>query len=128
MNETMELTHTFNFEAAHLLPNVDDGHKCKRLHGHSFVVEVTIRGLVGERSGWVMDFGELKSAIRPLRATLDHTYLNEISGLENPTSENIAIWIWNRLRGELPLLSTVHVRETCSNACTYYGDDPGRKL
>jgi len=110
----------FTFEAAHRLPNVPEGHKCARLHGHSFVVRITVSGDVGQESGWVMDFAELSAAFEPVYRALDHYYLNEIEGLENPTSENIARWIWQRL--QLPGLSEVMIRETCTSGCVYHGD------
>jgi len=119
----MELYKDFTFEAAHRLPNVPEGHKCARLHGHSFRVRVTVRGPVGERTGWVMDFAELKAAFRPLMERLDHHYLNDVSGLENPTSENLARWIWRELAPALPGLAAVEVRETCTSGCVYRGED-----
>ena len=118
----MEIFKAFTFEAAHRLPNVPEDHKCARLHGHSFRVEIYVRGPVGERSGWVMDFAEIKAAFAPLHQRLDHYYLNEIEGLENPTSENLARWIWARLRPTLPGLSKVVVRETCTTGCVHRGD------
>ena len=118
----MEIFKEFSFEAAHRLPNVPEGHKCARLHGHSFHVRVTVRGAVDARSGWVMDFADLKAAFRPLEDRLDHRYLNEIPGLENPTSEVLARWIWGELRGPLPGLAAVEVRETCTSGCTYRGE------
>ncbi|GMU46729.1 MAG: 6-carboxy-5,6,7,8-tetrahydropterin synthase [Porticoccaceae bacterium] len=118
----MEIHRSFTFEAAHLLPNVPPDHKCRRLHGHSFQVTVRVTGPVGEVSGWVMDFAELKAACSPIHEALDHRYLNDIPGLENPTSENIARWIWARLNGDLAGLTTVEVRETCSSGCIYRGD------
>ena len=119
----MRLFKEFSFEAAHLLPNVPDGHKCARLHGHSFQVRVTIDGPVGTSSGWVMDFADLKAAFKPLYDRLDHRYLNEIPGLENPTSEHIARWIWRELIPRLPALVEVEVRETCTTGCAYRGED-----
>lgn len=118
----MELYRDFTFEAAHRLPHVPAEHKCARLHGHSFRVRVWIDGPVGERSGWVMDFADLKAAVTPVIQQLDHYYLNEIGGLENPTSEHIAKWIWKRLRPVLPLLSAVEVAETCMTGCRYRGE------
>lgn len=118
----MEIYKAFTFEAAHLLPNVPPEHKCARLHGHSFRVEIHVSGPVGEYSGWVMDFGDLKTAFEPILDQLDHYYLNDIEGLENPTSENIARWIWQRLIPALPLLSAVMVHETCTSGCRYTGD------
>lgn len=118
----MEIFREFTFEAAHRLPQVPDSHKCARLHGHSYRVEVHVRGEVGAETGWVMDFADLKSAFQPLWEQLDHHYLNEIPGLENPTSEILARWIWDRLAGTLPL-SAVQVRETCTSGCVYRGED-----
>ena len=119
----MEIFKEFTFEAAHRLPNVPSSHKCARLHGHSFRVEIHVRGPVGDSSGWVMDFADLKTAFQPLHDQLDHNYLNEIEGLSNPTSENLARWIWRRLRPSLPELCQVIVRETCTAGCIYRGED-----
>jgi 6-pyruvoyltetrahydropterin/6-carboxytetrahydropterin synthase len=119
----MEIFKEFSFEAAHRLPHVPEGHKCGRLHGHSFRVEVTIRGPVGAESGWVMDFADLKQAFQPLYEELDHRYLNDIPGLENPTSENLARWLWRRLGPVLPGLAQILVRETCTTGCVYRGED-----
>ncbi len=117
----MKIYKEFSFEAAHRLPNVPDGHKCGRLHGHSFLVRVEITGEPGESSGWVMDFSEIKSAFKPIYEQLDHHYLNDIAGLENPTSENLAIWIWKALKPKLPSLSAIEVKETCTSGCRYEG-------
>ena len=119
----MHLSKSFTFEAAHLLPNVPEGHKCRRLHGHSFSVELHVEGPVGEHSGWVMDFAEISAVCRALEDRLDHRYLNDIPGLENPTSEVLAQWIWREARPALPLLSAVEVRETCTTRCIYRGDN-----
>lgn len=119
----MELYKEFRFEAAHLLPNVPAEHKCRRLHGHSFRVRLLVRGPVDPRLGWVMDFGELKAAWKPLHEALDHRYLNDIPGLENPTSEELARWIWRQLKPALALLAEVEVRETCTSGCRYRGED-----
>ena len=118
----MEIFKEFTFEAAHRLPHVPEGHKCARLHGHSFRVTVYVTGPVGAETGWVQDFDDLKQAFKPLHRILDHNYLNEIPGLENPTSEAIARWIWQRLKPGLPGLSKVVVRETCTSGCVYEGD------
>jgi 6-pyruvoyltetrahydropterin/6-carboxytetrahydropterin synthase len=117
----MEIYKEFNFEAAHHLPNVPEGHKCARLHGHSFQVRLVVSGAVGEKTGWVMDFGDIKKAFKPVWEQLDHHYLNEISGLDNPTSENIAAWIWQKLKPALPELCRVEIRETCTSGCIYSG-------
>ena len=119
----MDIYKEFHFEAAHRLPNVPPGHKCARLHGHSFQVRLVVTGSVGDDSGWVMDFGDLKRAFNPLLEMLDHNYLNDIAGLHNPTSENIARWIWTRLKPELDLLSEVEIRETCTSGCVYRGEE-----
>ena len=118
----VELTKEFRFEAAHSLPNVPKGHKCARLHGHSFRVEITVRGAVDPKTGWLMDFGELKELFRPLEEQLDHRFLNEVPGLENSTSENIAKWIWEKLRPKLAALHQVTVHETCTSKCVYKGE------
>jgi 6-pyruvoyltetrahydropterin/6-carboxytetrahydropterin synthase len=102
---------------------VPPGHKCARLHGHSFQVRVTVDGPVGEQSGWVMDFADLKAAFQPVHDRVDHRYLNEIDGLENPTSEILARWIWRELAPTLPWLAEIEVRETCSTGCIYRGED-----
>lgn len=117
----MELRKTFQFEAAHLLPLLPEGHKCRRLHGHSFQVEIVVRGELDPHLGWVMDYAEITRIFKPLWSQLDHYYLNEIPGLENPTSENVAIWIWDRLKPQLPALSEVVVAETCTARCVYRG-------
>ena len=117
----MDIFKAFTFEAAHMLPQVPEGHKCKRLHGHSFRAEIHVSGPVDEK-GWVMDFAGIKEAWQPLHAVLDHHYLNEVEGLENPTSENIARWIWARLKPELPGLSKIVLNETCEAGCIYEGE------
>ncbi|KAB8170804.1 6-carboxytetrahydropterin synthase QueD [Streptomyces sp. 3MP-14] len=118
----MEIFREFSFEAAHRLPNVPEGHKCARLHGHSYKVIVHVVAPVDPEAGWVMDFGDLKRAFKPIEAQLDHYYLNDIEGLENPTSEVLARWIWERLKPALPDLSALTVRETCTSGCTYRGE------
>ena len=118
----MELRKSFQFKAAHLLPHLPDGHKCRRLHGHSFMVDVVVKGECDPQLGWVMDYAEISQAFKPLWEKLDHHYLNEIEGLENPTSERVALWIWDRLRPTLPLLKEVAVAETCTARCVYRGE------
>lgn len=120
----VKLIRSFTFEAAHLLPTFPEGHKCRRLHGHSFKVEVHVEGEMDEARGYLIDYGEIKQACAPLRAQLDHRYLNEIAGLKNPTSEMLARWIWERLAPHLPLLSRVVVHETCTSRCEYAGPRP----
>jgi len=117
----MDIFKIFQIEAAHHLPKVPAGHPCARLHGHSFRVEVHVSGDVDPTSGWVMDFAELKTAFAPVFAQLDHNYLNDVPGLDNPTSERLAVWIWERLKPGLPVLSKVVVHETCTSGCAYTG-------
>lgn len=117
----MEIYKEFSIEAAHRLPNLPADHKCSRLHGHSFLVRICLSGEPDPQSGWVMDFAEIKAAFKPLYRQLDHHYLNDVKGLENPTSENLARWIWEHLKPDLQLLSKVVVRETCTCGCEYSG-------
>ncbi|HVH33020.1 MAG TPA: 6-carboxytetrahydropterin synthase QueD [Tahibacter sp.] len=117
----MDLFKTFQIEAAHRLPMVPAGHKCSRLHGHSFRIDIHVAGPIDPQFGWVMDFADIKLAFAPLFDALDHRYLNEIDGLDNPTSENLAVWIWQRLKPGLPLLSRIVVHETCTSGCSYTG-------
>jgi 6-pyruvoyltetrahydropterin/6-carboxytetrahydropterin synthase len=120
----MELFTEFTFEAAHRLPNVAPEHKCARLHGHSYRIVVHVEGPVGVESGMVIDFADIKAAVKPIvDEHLDHYYLNDVPGLENPTSENLARWLWQKLLPGLPLLSAIQVRETCTSGCVYRGED-----
>lgn len=121
MTNAHEIFREFTFEAAHRLPNLPPDHKCTRLHGHSYRVIVHVSGSLDPELGWVQDFGDLKTAWKPLEARLDHYYLNDVEGLENPTSEVLAEWIWVRLHPTLPGLTAVTVRETCTSGCTYRG-------
>ena len=118
----VRLIHEFRFEAAHRLPRVPQGHKCARLHGHSFKVELTVEGPVNPETGWFLDFSELYALWEPLGKQLDHNYLNEVEGLENPTSEILARWIWDRLAPALPSLKRVTLFETCDARCEYEGE------
>jgi len=120
----MDIFKIFTIEAAHRLPNVPEGHKCARLHGHSFRIELHVGGDLDPHTGWVMDFADVKAAFEPLYRQLDHHYLNDIPGLDNPTSERLAVWIWEQLEPALPALSEVVVHETCTAGCRYRG--PGR--
>jgi 6-pyruvoyltetrahydropterin/6-carboxytetrahydropterin synthase len=117
----MEIFKEFTFEAAHRLPNLPPSHKCSRLHGHSFRAEIHVSGPVDPDLGWIVDFAEIKTVFRPFYDQLDHNYLNEIEGLENPTSEVLARWIWEKVQPGLPGLSRVVVRETCTSGCVYTG-------
>lgn len=117
----VEIFKEFTFEAAHRLPHVPQGHKCARLHGHSFRVVLYVSGPVAEPAGWIMDFADIKDAFAPTLSRLDHHFLNEVEGLENPTSENLARWIWTEVRPRLPALTKVVVQETCTSGCIYTG-------
>lgn len=118
---TTSIYKDFHFEAAHKLPHVPEGHKCGRLHGHSFMVRLELTGEVDAKSGWIIDFSDVKKAFKPILDQLDHYYLNDIDGLENPTSEVLASWIWQKTKPLLPLLSAVTVKETCNAGCIYRG-------
>ena len=117
----MEIYKKFSIEAAHRLPNVPENHKCSRLHGHSFQVTLHVCGEINAQHGWIIDFADLKKAFKPLHEQLDHHYLNDIDGLENPTSENLARWIWRRLKPILPGLCKITIEETCTSGCIYSG-------
>ena len=117
----VRLVKSFGFEAAHWLPTFPQGHKCRRLHGHSFRVEIAVEGDVPGERGYLVDYGEIQKAFEPVRDELDHRCLNDVKGLENPTSEVLAAWLWKRLAPALPLLAEVIVQETCTVRCEYRG-------
>lgn len=112
----------FQFEAAHRLPHVPVGHKCGRLHGHSFMVRLELTDEIDQQTGWIVDFSDISKAFKPLWQQLDHHYLNDIEGLENPTSEVIARWIWHKMKPILPQLSSIMIKETCNAGCIYRGE------
>ena len=118
----VELTREFGFEAAHRLPRVAPDHPCARMHGHSFRIEVCVAGEVDEQSGWLVDFDRITAVVEPLLdRELDHRTLNDVPGLENPTSEILCGWLWKRLGPLMPGLSAITVHETCTARCTYRG-------
>lgn len=117
----MEIYREFKFDAAHRLPNLPSGHRCGNLHGHTFAVFVHVEGDTGDHTGWVRDYGEIKSICAPVIDRLDHQYLNDIAGLENPTSERIARWLWEQIKPSIPELSLIEVKETASTGCRYSG-------
>ena len=119
----MEIFKVFTIEAAHRLPRLPASHKCSRLHGHSFRIAVHVKGPLDPELGWVVDFADLKQAFQPVFDALDHRYLNEVPGLENPTSEVLAKWVWEKLKPALPALSRIEIHETCSAGCVYCGED-----
>jgi 6-pyruvoyltetrahydropterin/6-carboxytetrahydropterin synthase len=116
------LTKTFQIEAAHHLPLLPKTHKCSRMHGHSFQIEIRVEGECDPQWGWLMDYSDIKAAFQPIYDLIDHNCLNEIQGLENPTSEILAKWVWERLKPRLPMLSTVSVAETCTSRAEYRGE------
>jgi 6-pyruvoyltetrahydropterin/6-carboxytetrahydropterin synthase len=121
---SMRLERSYRFEAAHFLPRVPPGHKCARMHGHSYRIDIAIEGALDNDRGWVMDFAEIDEQVAPLVRMLDHQVLNEIEGLSNPTSELLASWFWHRLVSALPGLCEVAVSETPTSRCVYRGQ-PG---
>jgi 6-pyruvoyltetrahydropterin/6-carboxytetrahydropterin synthase len=121
MSDMFELRRTYRFEAAHFLPNAPEGHRCRRVHGHSYTIELRVSGEIDEAAGWVIDFADIDVVAEPLRAALDHQLLNDIEGLANPTSEAVARWIWQNVKPRLEALSTVIVRETPRSACAFRG-------
>ena len=118
----VRLTKDFQFEAAQTLPNAPEGHKCRRMHGHSFKVEISVEGEVDPAAGWLYDHAEISAAMKPLMQKLDHSYLNEIPGLENPTIENMAAWFWEKLEPQCPGLCEIVVHETPTARCVYRGE------
>ena len=118
----MDVCKTFSIEAARSLPNLPKNHPCSKIHGHSFKIKIMVSGLVDKDTGFVMDFGQLDTLFEPLRKQIDHSYLNDIEGLENPSSENLCKWIWEKLVLSVPRLSQIEIRETDSTSCIYKGD------
>jgi 6-pyruvoyltetrahydropterin/6-carboxytetrahydropterin synthase len=132
----VQLRRQFSFEAAHFLPTFPDGHKCRRMHGHSYRVDVVVEGDVDPDRGYLIDYGTIAELCEPVRKRLDHYLLNEIEGLANPTAENLARWIWQRLKPAIesavkdtacppaarPKLAEIVVHETCTSACHYRGE------
>jgi 6-pyruvoyltetrahydropterin/6-carboxytetrahydropterin synthase len=109
----------FTFDSAHYLPNVPVDHKCGRMHGHTFKVRVEVSGDFAGDLGWVMDFSTVKDVVDPLVKMIDHTVLNDFMDLENPTSENLAVWFWNKIKPDLPALTAIEVQETCNSGARY---------
>jgi 6-pyruvoyltetrahydropterin/6-carboxytetrahydropterin synthase len=119
----MEIFNRFSLEAARRLPRLPPEHPCSRVHGHSFQIEVYVSGALDPTLGWVLDFADIQRAWQPIHSELDHRYLNEVVGLENPTSELLARWIWQRLQAQLPGLSKIVLMETPNSGCIYCGED-----
>ena len=116
---TMIIFKEFTFDSAHSLPNVPEGHKCKAIHGHTYRLKVIIEGELDPHLGWVMDFADIKQAIKPVIEEIDHKYMNDIEGLENPTCEAIAKWLWDKMKPNLPLLKEIELHETPTSGVVY---------
>ncbi len=112
---------SFTFDSAHFLPNVPDGHKCKRMHGHTYRLTVYIEGDLNPNLGWVVDFADLKRIVKPIIDSVDHQVLNDIEGLDNPTCEKMAVWLWDQIKPKIPKLSKVELWETLTSGAIYEG-------
>ena len=118
----MDVNKTFSIEVARSLPNLPEGHPCKNVHGHSFKITLTASGNVDDHTGFVIEFGDIDAAFKPIHDQIDHSYLNKIDGLDNPSSENLCKWIWGKLIPSLPSLYKIEIRETDSTGCIYKGE------
>ncbi|UCD75656.1 MAG: 6-carboxytetrahydropterin synthase QueD [Phycisphaerales bacterium] len=118
----VRLVKTVSFEAAHRLPSFPEGHQCSRMHGHSYKVDVVVEGDIPEGQTYLIDYTVIKDAVEPIRSRLDHACLNDIEGLENPTAEFLARWIYDRLKSALPILAEIHVWESETSRCEYRGE------
>jgi 6-pyruvoyltetrahydropterin/6-carboxytetrahydropterin synthase len=117
----VELMKEYRFEAAHRLPRVPNGHKCANVHGHSYKVELHVRGPIDPQTGWLIDFGVMDDRWAILFNRLDHQYLNDVPDLANPTCENVAVFVWAHMKSSIAGLSAVTVWETYDSRCTYQG-------
>ena len=111
----------FTFDSAHFLPNVPDGHKCKNIHGHTYHLTVYLEDQLHERYGWVCDFAEVKKLIKPIIEVVDHKLINEVEGLENPTCERLAVWLWDQIKPLVPQLAKLQLNETPTSGVIYEG-------
>lgn len=118
----MEIFKQFSFDSAHFLPNVPDGHKCKNIHGHTYHLKVIFDGPLDNHLGWVMDFADIKQVVKPIVDKLDHKLMNDIEGLENPTCEHIAVWLWDQIKPEIPMLCRIELNETPTSGAVYRGE------
>ena len=116
----------FNVESARSLPNVPETHPCYQLHGHSFKIIISVKGQLDKHTGFVTDFQEIENAFNPIKKILDHSFLNKIEGLGNPTSENICIWIWDKIESSIPNICEIEIKETDSTGCIYRGRKIGK--
>ena len=111
----------FNIESARSIPNLPKTHPCHHIHGHSFKIIISVKGPVNKQNGFVTDFQDIDDAFNSFKKELDHSYLNNIEGLQNPTSENICIWIWDKIQSSLPNIYKIEIKETDSTGCIYEG-------
>ena len=111
----------FTFDAAHYLPKLPDDHKCRQMHGHTYYLTIFIEGEVLKEQGWILDFGDIKKTLKPVLDIIDHTLLNNIPGLENPTAELFTIWLWNKIKPLLPELKKIELKETPTSGVIYEG-------
>tara|TARA_B110000444_G_C18805268_1_gene579594 strand:- start:377 stop:733 length:357 start_codon:yes stop_codon:yes gene_type:complete len=118
----MDIYKIFNIESARSLPNLPDSHPCKNIHGHSFKIKIIVSGKINKSTGMVIDFDEIDKLFNPIHSLIDHKYLNNIEGLENPSSENLAIWIWEKLKPKLPTITQIEIKETDKTGCIYKGE------
>lgn len=118
----MEIFREFTFDAAHRLDHLPEGHKCARVHGHTYRLTVFVNGALDPDLGWIVDFAEVKRLTNEVIDTLDHHFLNEVEGLEQPTTELICVWIWDRLKPKLPGLCRLKLWENQNSGCTYAGE------
>ncbi|TZF81171.1 6-carboxytetrahydropterin synthase QueD [Pedobacter sp. BS3] len=118
----MLLYKQFSFDAAHFLPYVPNGHKCKSVHGHTYYLTVFAEGKISQKEGWILDYNDLKKAVKPVIECVDHTLLNNITGLENPTTELFSVWLWNKIKPRLPSLVKIELKETPTAGVIYEGE------
>lgn len=116
---SFELKQHFRIESARYLTGLEPSHPCSKMHGHSFKITLSIIGDLDPQKGWVIDYHEITKVMKPLLDQLDHKVLNEVSGLENPTSELLAKWIYRKTKSHIPGLKSVNVSETDSTECIY---------
>ncbi|MFP5470451.1 MAG: 6-carboxytetrahydropterin synthase QueD [Bacteroidia bacterium] len=121
-DKQLEIFKQFTFDAAHFLPNVPDGHKCKEIHGHTYQLTLFFKGPLDETMGWIIDFNEIKKTVSPILLLLDHKYLNKVDGLENPTCEKMCEWLWEKIKPQLSQLSKIELKETPTSGAVYCGE------
>lgn len=111
----------FTFDAAHYLPHVTDHHKCKKTHGHTYHLTLFFDGNISPDMGWIIDYSEIKNVVTPILKLVDHQFLNEVEGLENPTCELICIWLWKKIKPLITELKRIELKETPTSGAIYEG-------